>query len=120
MAKTIAGVLSFEMNGARHRIKGHVTYNLGYPVKEEIVGADGVHGYKENHQAARVEFTSSDHADLKLSDLLEFEGTANLHLSNGKVITLQEGWFGGEGDVNTEESEITMKLVGVKAVEVRP
>jgi hypothetical protein len=120
MAKTVAGVLSFELNGERYRIKGHVTYNLGRPLKEPVMGADGVHGYKETPQAARVEFTSSDHADLALPDLLDFEGTANLHLANGKVITLQEGWFGGEGDVNTEESEISMMLLGVRAEEVRP
>ena len=117
---TMAGVLSFELNGERHRIKGHATYNLGKPVKEEIVGADGVHGYKVTHQAARVELTSSDHADLNLEDLLDFEGTANLHLANGKVITLQEAFFAAEGDVNTEESEITIKVVGLKGVEVRP
>ena len=120
MAKTIGGVLSFELNGDRYKIKGHVTYNLGKPVKEAIVGADGVHGYKATHQAARAEFTSSDHADLNLEELLDFEGTASLHLANGKVITLQEGWYAGEGDVNTEESEITILLNGVKGVEVRP
>ena len=121
MAEHVAGVLSFQLNGTTYRMKGNWTYNLGRVKRDGIVGSDGVHGYKEVPQVPFVEGAVTDGRSLVLDDLLGFtEGTATLHLRNGKVIELRDGWFAGEGTVDTEESEIAVRFEGLGCEEVRP
>lgn len=120
-AEHVAGVLSFQLNGKILRMKGNWTYNLGRSKRDAIVGADSVHGYKEVPQVPFMEGAVTDGRSLVLDDLLEFtDGTCTLHLRNGKVIELRNGWFAGEGTVDTEESEIAVRFEGLGAEEVRP
>ena len=120
-AEHVAGALSFQLNGTTYRMKGSWTYNLGRPKRDGIVGADGVHGYKEVPQIPFIEGVVTDGRNLVLDDLLEFtDGTCTLHLRNGKVIELRDAWFAGEGTVDTEESEIAVRFEGLGGEEVRP
>jgi len=120
-AEHVAGVLSFQLNGNTLRMKGNWTYNLGRPKRDAIVGAESVHGYTEKPQVPFMEGAVSDGRSVVLDDLLNFtDGTCTLHLRNGKVIELRNGWFAGEGTVDTEESEIAVRFEGLGAEEVRP
>lgn len=115
-----AGIVYVKVNGEIHDAKGNFRYNLGKPKREAIVGADGVHGYKETPQVAFIEGEITDRGNLDLEKLLTLDNaTATLELANGKVIVLRDAWYAGEGDVNTEEANIQFRLEGKSAEEIR-
>jgi hypothetical protein len=106
-----AGILFIKVNSAIYDAKGNFTYNLGIPKREAIVGADGVHGYKEMPQVAFVEGEFTDGIDLDLAALCKLDGvTVTLELANGKVITFRQAWFAGDGNVQTEEGNIAVRF----------
>jgi hypothetical protein len=120
-AEVVGGILSFEVNAVKYRAKGTWTYNLGEPVRTAIVGADGVHGFKEEPQVPFIEGAITDGRSMKILDLLRSEDiTGTLHLRNGKVIVIRGAWSAGENTVDTEESEVAVRFEGMGAVEVRP
>lgn len=120
MSQRRAGIISVAVNGVRYDAKGNYTYNLGRPLREEIVGSDGVHGFKETPQAAFIEGEITDRSDMDLDALVSLTGaTVTLELGNGKVIALRDAFFAGEGTGNTEEANIAVRFVGASAEEIR-
>ena len=116
----IGGVISLKVNGDIHFAKGNYTYNIGKPKKEGVVGADVVHGYKETPQIPFIEGEVTDRNELSLEDLVTLDdATITLELANGKVITLSEAWYAGEGTGNTEEGNIACRFEGMSAEEVK-
>lgn len=115
-----AGTLFFKVDGTQHDAKGSFTYNLGAPKRDAIVGADAIHGYKEVPQVPFIEGEITDRSDLDLSALLNLDGvTVTLELANGKVILLRDAWYAGEGNVETEESNIQVRFEGLGGEEVK-
>lgn len=115
----IGGIIALKVNGDMHFAKGNFTYNLGKPKREGVVGADAVHGYKETPQVPFVEGEITDRKELSLEDLVTLDdATITLELANGKVITLSEAWYAGEGTGNTEEGNIACRFEGISAEEV--
>ncbi len=112
------GTLSLTVNGVRQDAKGNFSYNLGRPKREGIVGADGVHGYKESPQMPFVEGEITDRGDLDVSALVDTtEATVTLAVANGKTVVLRNAWFAGEGTVQTEEGNIAVRFEGLSASE---
>jgi len=106
-----AGRISFRIDGELYEAKGSFSYNLGADLREEIVGADGIHGYKETPQAAYIEGAVTDREDLDWEKLVTADDvTVTLELNNGKVITLASAWFSGDGTASTEEAELPVKF----------
>jgi len=115
-----AGIISLAINGITHDAKGSFAYNLGRPLREGIVGSDGVHGFKETPQVAFIEGEITDRGDFDLSALVSLvDASVTLELANGKVIVLRNAWFAGEGTANTEEANIEVRFEGAGADEVR-
>lgn len=113
------GVLFLKRNGEILEAKGNFTYNLGKPKREAIIGADTVHGYKETPQVPFIEGEITDRAGLDLAALCEAdEDTITLELANGKVITLRDAWYAGDGTGNTEEGNIGVRFEGLSADEI--
>lgn len=120
MSQRRAGILFLKVDGAIYDAKGNFTYNLGMPKREAIVGADQVHGYKETVQPAFIEGELTDSSDLDLKALLELDdATATLELANGKVIVLRNAWYAGDGNVQTEEGNIALRLEAKSGEEVK-
>lgn len=114
-----AGLIQFKSNGEIYDAKGAFDYNLGNSKREAIMGSDGVHGYKEVPQVPFIEGAITDRGNLDVSKLTSMKGaTVTLDLANGKLITLNEAWFAGDGNVNTEEAEIKVRFEGASADEV--
>lgn len=112
------GTLSLTVNGVRQDAKGSFSYNLGKPKREAIIGADGVHGYKELPQAPMIEGEITDRGDLDLAAFVETtDATVTLQLANGKTVVLRNAWFAGEGTVQTEEGNIACRFEGLSASE---
>lgn len=114
-----AGIIQVQINGEVQDAKGAWTYNLGRPLREGMVGADRVHGYKETPQIAFIEGAITDRGSLDLSALVSItDATVTLSLANSKVIVLGEAWFAGEGTGSTEEAEITVRFEGKTGEEI--
>lgn len=115
-----AGICYIKVDGIIYDAKGNFTYNLGRPKRDAIVGADAVHGFKEVPQVAFIEGEITDRGNLSLEAVLAVEdATVTLELANGKVISLRNAWFAGEGTGNTEEGNIAVRWEGLSAEEIR-
>lgn len=113
------GIIQLQVDGVVHDAKGNFTYNLGRPMRESIIGADGIHGFKEIPQPAFIEGEITDRGTLDLAALVAItDSTATLELANGKVFVLRGAWFASEGTGNTEEGNIAVRFEGVGAEEV--
>jgi hypothetical protein len=114
-----SGNIFFSVDGERFDAKGNFSYNLGSPKREAIVGADGVHGYKETTQVPFIEGEITDRGDLSLGRLTTMTGvTVTLELANGKTIALRDAWFAGEGTGSSEEAAIPVRFEGLSGEEI--
>jgi hypothetical protein len=105
-----AGRVFLKVDGALFDAKGSFSYNLGQDKRDGIIGADGIHGYKETPQIPYIEGAVTDRGDLDLEAVSRQDNvTVTLELVNGKTIVLANAWFAGEGTVTTEEGEITVR-----------
>lgn len=119
MSNRISGAIFFKVDGAQYNAKGNFTYNLGRAKRDGVVGADGVHGYKETPQLPFIAGEITDTKDLDLAKLVEVSGaTVTLELGNGKVIVLRDAWYAGDGTGNSEEANIGTRFEGMGAEEV--
>lgn len=119
MSNRVGGVIELKVNGSTYSAKGNFTYNIGRNMREAVVGADRVHGYKEMPQAPFIEGEITDRSNLSLERLVTLDNaTAMLRLANGKLIVLRQAWFAGEGTGNTEEGNIAFRLEGMDGEEV--
>ena len=115
----VGGLLRFSVSGVQYLAKGSFTYNLGAWKREAVVGADGVHGWKKTPQVPFIEGEVTDTSDLDLATLLNMEDeTVQLELQNGKVISLRNAVFAGDGNVGTEEGNIAVRFEGKSAQEI--
>jgi hypothetical protein len=114
------GIIQLQLNGELQDAKGNFTYNLGRPKREAIVGADGIHGYKETPQVAFVEGEITDRGNLDLDKLVTMkDATVTLELANGKVVVLRDAWYASEGTGNTEEGNVAVRFEGKSAEEIK-
>ena len=120
MSKRVGGIIFVKSNGQQLKAKGSWNYNLGQGQREEVVGSDSVHGFKETPQAPFISGVVTDTDDLNMKELLNIkDATVQLELANGKIVVLEQAFFAGEGTGSTEEGEIETKFVGISAEEIR-
>jgi len=106
-----AGRIWLKVNSRMIEAKGTFTINPGQDVRAAIIGADGVHGYKETPQVASIEGAMTDHPDLNVAEFVNITGaTVTLELNNGKTWVLEDAWYAGEGNITTEEGEIAVRF----------
>lgn len=114
-----AGIIYVKVDGQMYSAKGNFQYNIGQVKREAIIGADGVHGYKETPQVAFIEGEFTDDATLDLKAFLNLtNSTMTLELANGKVIVLRNAWNASEGTVGTEEANIAVRFEGKSGEEI--
>jgi hypothetical protein len=119
MANRVGGIIELKIDGSIQSAKGNFTYNLGRVHRTAVVGADAVHGYKENPQVAFIEGEITDRDTLNLENLVNTtNATIYLRLANGKLIVLREAWFAAEGTGNTDEGNIGVRFEGLSGEEV--
>ena len=114
-----AGTINVAYNGIVVDAVGVFTHNLGFPLREDLVGSDKIHGYTEKPQMKWIEGEIRDASDFDLAQLMNAkQATITLDLANGKSIMLGEAWYSGSGDVETEEAKIPFKFCGKIAEEI--
>lgn len=113
------GILTLQIDGRVYEAKGSFTVNFGANKREAIIGADGVHGYKEMPQVAVIEGAITDSGGLSVKDLASLrQVTGSLLLANGKLAILKDAWSAGDNNLTTEEGEIAFRLESRFAEEV--
>jgi hypothetical protein len=124
--KRRAGIIQITGNGQRWDAKGNFSYNLGRPKRTTIQGADKMHGYMEEPQAAFVEGEITDSKDLSLDALVTGEGlTIVLQLAVGpsgpaKAVVLKDAAFTADGTGNSKEGNIPVRWESDSGDEVTP
>lgn len=114
------GKIFFQVNGVIFDAKGNFEYNLGVEKREAIVGSDRIHGFKTTEQPPFIEGEITDRGDLDLKDFVSIvDATVTLELANGKVISLKDAWYAGEGTGNSEEGNIACRFEGISAQELQ-
>ena len=114
-----SGITTIQANGKVYDMVGNFSYNLGNPIREELVGPDRVHGYKETPQIPYIEGEIRDASDLSMNELQNLtDATLTLKLANGKTIMLREAWYSAEGTGQTEEANMQFKFCGMSAEEI--
>jgi len=109
----VGGIITLRLNGEVQKAKGVFSYNIGAPMREEVIGSNGDVDFSEKPQAPMVEGEITDRGDMDLRALLLFEnGTVTLELANGKTIVIGGAFFAGSGEVQTEEGNIKVKFIG--------
>lgn len=114
-----AGLISIAINGELLDAKGEFTYNLGTPIREPIVGADRIHGFKETPGTPMLKGQITDRRGLdvkKLSSVVD--ATITLQSGTGKTVVFRQAWAGGGFDVGTSESAIDVTFYALSAEEV--
>lgn len=120
MAGRIGGAISFKVDGIQYLAKGNFTYSIGAPKRESVVGADGVHGYKEAATVPYVEGEITDTIDVSLDKLANSTNiTVILDLANGKSFVLSKAFYAGELKASTDEGNISVRFEGEKGEEVK-
>ena len=119
MAERIGGIIRLQIDGEVYRIAGVWTRNLGVPMREELIGSEEVHGFKETARAPFLEGAMRDSGDLDLRALQSITGaTVTMEMPNGKLFVLYDAFYSGEGNISSEEGEITARFVGMSAEEI--
>lgn len=114
-----AGLIQVKINGEIFDAKGNWTYNLGRPKRDAMKGVDRVHGFKEEVQVPFIEGEITDRGNLDVAALVSITGaTVTIDLANGKVVSLTEAWFAGDGNIQTEEANIAVRFEGTDCEEV--
>lgn len=113
------GTIAVKADGFVFLAKGEFSYNLGRPKRDPVIGSDGIHGFKETQQPAFIEGAITDDGTLDLAKLVTTTGaTVTLELAIGKVISLRDSWYAGDGTGKTEEGEIPFRFEGARAEEI--
>lgn len=105
------GIISLKLAGTQFDAKGAFSYQLSGTKRSTIVGADGLHGFKEMPDVGFIEGAITDSAGMDLAALKAFTGVSTLELANGKVIVC-DGAQVGECQGGTEEGEIKVRFEG--------
>jgi len=119
MNRRVGGILFLKVDGELFQAKGEFTYNINPVKRESVVGADGVHGFKEEPKAMFIEGAVTDSDELDLAKLQAVrDATVTVELANGKVIVLREAFYAADGDVTSSEGEIQVRFEGIRGEEI--
>ncbi len=110
----VAGTTFVAVNGKTLAVKGEITVGMGKEKREAVIGLDGVHGYKGMHQIPFIEVKVTNRNDLDLAQIIGVEGaTVTASQPGGKTYALRDAWQAGDGTVNLDEGELTLRFEGL-------
>jgi hypothetical protein len=114
-----AGLRAFTIDGTQFDVVGNIGYSLGEVVLEELIGSDGLHGYKETPGTPLMELEIRDSGSLDVKALTTTtEATVVAELSNGKTLVLRRGYQCGPAEQGSEEGAIPVRFIGSSCEEI--
>jgi hypothetical protein len=118
MAKRIAGVAFFTVNGQQLALRGNFTVSPTRMERTGIAGQDKVHGYSELPRVPFIQGDVSLMPDMSVEDLDNIDnGTVVAQLANGKNYVLSEAWRAATSELNTREGLTPVRFEGVSCEE---
>lgn len=115
----VAGSTFIAINGTTLAVKSNVKIGMGVEKRTVVLGQDGIHGFKGEFQVPFIEFTATNRNDLDLKALLASENnTVTAQQPGGKTYALRGAWQAGDGEVNLDEGEITLRFEGLSIDEI--
>ncbi len=114
------GVKWMQIDGITLKVKGSVTYNVGGEKREAQMGSSPVPlGYSVTYQVPKVAGTLSDGGDIDQASIKAIKGaTLVFGLQNGKLVTLTNATFVGEGEATADTGEFPVEFNGDSCVEI--
>lgn len=109
----VAGTAFIKVDGVQYALQGNATVKFSTSNREVMVGADGVHGYKETPTAPSIEMTLTRTPDCSLATLSRMtDSTVTLEAADGKVYVLNEAFQSGDLDYAATEGTVGVTFVG--------
>lgn len=111
----IAGVAYLSIDGQRYALAGEFSYRPTNPKRETIVGADGIHGYRETPTAGQIKAKIRDAGGLSVQALGQMTNvTVTCELANGKTVLGRNMWAATDEppSADAENAEIEMTWEG--------
>lgn len=119
--RRVAGIIYVRVNGDLLQAKGSFEVQMDALSREAMVGATGVDGYKEMPQAPYVSGKITVGPDLDITALRNAtDATVTVELASGQIGVLHEGWFAGDGVINTEDGEMDVRFEGIRGEWITP
>jgi hypothetical protein len=95
--RKVAGTAYFKLDGVQYALQGSMTINFSEVQREAMVGADGVHGFKETPQAPSIAVTLTRTPECSLETLRRVtDSTITAECSDGRTYVLTEAFQSGE------------------------
>lgn len=115
-----AGIVRVALDGGRVDVtSGGIRYGDGGVKRDEILGADQLHGFAGSVTPAFIEFSITDHKDLDLKALLDAtDVTVSATLFNGKTLVLSKASNTSDRTAQSSDGAITLRYVGTSLKEV--
>lgn len=112
----VGGEIFVTLSGTgRLRARGTFTCNTGHPKRSAVVGSGGVHGYSEEEQVPFIEGEITKKG-IDIDALCQVDGeTVTAELADGSVFVLQDAWFAGDGNVDTQDGKMQVRFEGLQA-----
>ncbi len=113
MAKRIAGVAYWKVNGRQLALRGNFTISPSAFERAGIAGQDYVHGFSE---VPRVPFISGDVSLVEGTSVEDIDAmvdeTVTAELANGDVWVLRNAWRAQFSEINTREGQFSVRFEG--------
>ena len=114
----VGGFVFFKINGVQYALRGNLKYKVGTSSAEEILGQDGLHGFKRKPEAQSLECDITDRGNISIAQLNDLEGvTVTAEMDNGKTFILQNAKQMNHLENDTGEGQFTLRFVGTSANE---
>lgn len=121
MAKRVAGICYFRVDGIMYSLKGSLTISPADVTRESVVGLDRVHGYKESPLAPYISVQLTKTPEISLLSLTKVtDSTVTAECADGTVYTLRNAFHTGTSELDGGEGQVTVRFDGLEMKEILP
>ncbi len=111
--RRVGGRIYVRINGRVIQAGGEFTINYGTPVRETVVGPDGVHGFTEQPGEPMISGTVVDEPGLDIQAMLSATGVqVTVELPNGDTASMRDAWQAGTGEYKSNAGTFDVKYCG--------
>lgn len=114
----LAGIAKVSIDGVTRQLEGGAKYSVSTVKREELVGPDGFHGWKETPVAPSISMSLRDAGDMTVADFNAIRNsTIVLELANGKIVTGRNMGATDVQEVDAEDAKFELVFKGPQVTE---
>jgi hypothetical protein len=117
----IAGLGSLTVAGTQVAVRANMTISPDMYEREGLAGQDRVHGYREMPRVPYIEADLSIQQAQSVSNLINLEGgqgTVVAMLADGRTYQLNQAWYKGASEINSQDGQWRARFEGMSCNEV--